>query len=603
MRALIVAGLLWLGAGGALADAVQISHGISTRGALKYPPDFKHFGWVNPDAPKGGQLSTIGAAAINGFDSLNGFVLKGDPAQGLQTLYFDSLMIRSWDEPDAVYGLLARHVEMPESRAWAIFELRPEARFADGSPVTAEDVVFSINSLRDKGAPLYALALRGVTSVRALSAHRVRFDFAPEAGRNLVQTVATMPVFSAKWYAGRDFAESSMDVPLSSGPYAIEQAIPNSVITYRRRADWWAAHLPVARGRWNFDQITYRYYKDRALGFEAFKAGDYLLREEFTSKTWATEYEFPAVKDGRVKRITLPDGRMSGTQGFWLNTRRPQLVDVRVREALAMMFDFEWSNRSLFYGLYTRTDSFFENSVYEAVGEPSAAELALLEPYRGRLDPRVFGPAVSPPVTDGTGNIRDLLRRAGALLDASGWKVVDGKRRNAAGQVLSVEILDSDDSFGRIIQPYLRNLERLGVEATFRVVDDAQLQRRQEAFDYDMLPARFSLSATPGTELRAFLHSQSAQAPGSQNLAGIADPVIDALLERALAARDDASAQTALRALDRIFRAGHYWVPHWFKASHHIAMWDRFERPSVKPPFDRAIEETWWARPAGTAGH
>jgi microcin C transport system substrate-binding protein len=570
-------------------------HGLSAFGDLKYPPGFAHFDYVNPDAPKGGRLSMIGTAGRITFDSFNDFILKGDAAQGL-TYLFDSLMVRALDEPDAVYGLVARSAELAPDRRGVTFRLRPEAKFADGSPATAADVVYSFETLKDpeQGHPRFSMALRDVVKAEALDAHTVRYTFQGELTRDLPMTVATLPIFSKAFYATRPFAQTSLEPPLGSGPYRIADFRPGTFVTYKRRDDYWAKDLNVNRGRYNFDELRYEYFRDRTAELENLFNGTFDLREEFTSLHWATAYDVPPVKDGRIQRVTLPDESPSGAQGFFINTRKPKFQDRRVRKALDLAFDFEWSNKNLFFGLYKRTSSFFENSDMKASGPPSAEELALLEPFRDKLAPEVFGEPYVPPVSDGSGFDRRLLREASKLLDEAGWKIDGGKRRNGKGELLEVEILIFDPTFERVLGPYVENLRRLGLEASIRRVDAAQYERRMKSFDFDLTTQRYVMSLTPGVELKAFWHSDAARMDGSFNLAGIADPVIDALTAKVMQAKSRAELVAATRAIDRVLRAGHYWVPHWYKAAHHVAFWNKFSWPAVKPNYERGIIHTWW---------
>ncbi|MEC9431816.1 MAG: extracellular solute-binding protein [Pseudomonadota bacterium] len=576
------------------ADGVIRAHGISTFGELKYGPDFAQFDFVVPDAPKGGVWSGRGTGASNTFDSLNPFILKGEPAQGLGAL-FDSLLTGSPDEADAEYGLLAHTLEYPEDRSWIIFRMRPEATFSDGSPVTAADVVFTFETLKAKGAPSYRLQLRDVAGAEALDDHSVKFTFADGAStRDLPSLVGGLPILSAKWWETRDFEASSLEPILGSGPYRVDVADPGRRIIYARREDYWGADLPPNVGANNFDRYVFEYFKDYTAAFEAFKAGAYLFHEEFFSKLWATEYGFPAIQKGWVKKEMLPDGRPSGTQGFWFNMRRPQFQDPRVREALAMGFDFQWSNETLFYGLYTRTESFFANSPMAASGLPSAEELALLEPLRADLPEAAFGEAVRPPETDGSGSDRRILRRATRLLDEAGWTVVDGVRRNAAGETLTVEFLDDSPTFQRIIGPFIENLKKMGVDASLRIVDAAQYQQRQEDFDYDIIPGRFVMSLTPGQELRQLFSSHSADQRGTPNLTGLANPAVDALIEKVIGADSREALDTAARALDRALRALHIWTPNWYKGAYTIAYWDVYGKPDAQPPYSRGDGYWWW---------
>ncbi len=575
------------------AQAAEARHGLSAFDDLKYPPDFAHFDYVNPDAPKGGTLSMIGTAGRITFDSLNGFILKGDPAQGLEYL-FDSLMTRANDEPDAVYGLVAKSATVAEDRRSVVFALRPEARFADGSPLTAEDVVFSFETLKTKGHPVYRSILRDVEGAEAVDAHTVRYTFSGNLLRDLPMKVAELPIFSKAYYATRDFDSTSLEKPLGSGPYEIADFKAGTFITYRRRDDYWGRDLPVNRGRFNFDTLRYEYYRDRTAELVNLKNGTFDLREEFTSVDWATAYDIPAVREGRLRRVTLADERPSGAQGFFLNMRRAKFADPRVRKALDYAFDFEWSNKNLFYGLYQRTASYFENSPMKASGPPSEAELALLEPFRDKLPAEVFDAPYQPPVSNGSGSDRTLLREADRLLREAGWTLDNRKRVNSNGEQLSIEFLLFSQTFLRVVEPYANNLKLLGIDATIRVVDPSQYERRTESFDFDITTQRYVLSLTPGAEMRNYWGSESAKIDGSFNLAGIADPVVDALIDAIMSAESRDDMTVAARALDRVLRAGHYWVPHWYKAAHHVAHWDKFSWPETKPKYDRGIIETWW---------
>jgi microcin C transport system substrate-binding protein len=572
-------------------------HGLSAFGDLKYPPDFSHFDYVNPDAPKDGRLSMIGAAGRITFDSFNNFILKGDPAQGLGLL-FDSLMTRALDETDAIYGLVASSAEVAPDGKSVVFRMRPQAKFADGSAVTAEDAVFSFKTLKEKGHPSLAMPLRDVTKAEALDPHTVRYTFEGDLTRDLPLIVATLPLLSKAYYTEHPFKQTSLDRPLGSGPYKIAAFKPGTYVTYKRRPDYWAKDLNVNRGRFNFDELRYEYYRDRTLELEGLLSGIFDLREEFTSVNWATSYNVPAVKDGRLIRLTLPDDSPSGAQGFFINTRRDKFKDPRVREALGLAFDFEWSNKNLFFGLYDRTHSFFQNSDMMAVGPPSAEELKLLEPFRDRLPQEVFGQPYLPPVTDATGRNRENLRRAKELLNAAGFT---DYQNPGDGKVLDVEILTFSPSFERIINPYVQNLKKIGINASLRRVDPAQYERRMKTFDFDVTTQRYTMNLTPSVELKSFWGSEAAGIDGSFNLAGISDPVVDALIDKVVAAKNRDELVTATRAVDRVLRTGHYWVPHWYKASHNLAFWNKFSRPSIKPKYDRGVITTWWFDPARAA--
>lgn len=589
------AGLALFVAGGLLAAPAiaEPRHGLSIFGELKYPADFKHFDYVNPDAPKGGKASQIGPSGVTTFDSFNSFILKGDAAQGME-LVFDTLMVRALDEPDAVYGLVAETADVAPDGLSVTFKMRPEAKFADGSPLTADDVVFSFETIKAKGHPAFAIPLRDVKSAVAIDPHTVKYTFEGALIRDLPTTVATLPILSKAYYSTHEFDKTTLEAPLGSGPYKVGPYKAGTFVTYVRRPDYWAKDLPVSRGLYNFDEVRYDYYRDRTLELEGLLAGNIDFREEFTSKDWATGYDRAPVKDGRVKLETLADERPSGAQGFFINTRRDKFKDVRVRKALGLVFDFEWSNKNLFFGLYTRTASYFENSDLKAVGPPTPDELKLLEPFRDKLPEAVFGEPVSPPVTDGSGNNRTQLREAAKLLDEAGWKQTPQGVRNAAGQRLSIEILMDSPSFERIIAPYVKSLKSIGIDASMRLVDSAQYERRMKDYDFDLTTQRYALRLTPGVELKNFWGSKAAASPGSYNLAGISDPVLDELIDKIVQAKSRDELIAATRAADRVLRAGYYWVPQWYKGAHNLAFWDKFSWPAVKPKYERGALETWW---------
>lgn len=571
-------------------------HGLSTFGDLKYQPGFKHFDYVNPDAPKGGRMVTMGTGAIETFDSFNSFILKGDAAQGLGIIY-DTLMTRAGDEPDSAYGLIAETADVAADGMSVTFRMRPEARFHDGSPITADDCVFTFNILKEKGHPAYRIALRDIEKVEALDRHTVRYTFSGTLVRDLPLTAAGLPVLSKAYYATREFDQTTLERPVGSGEYEIGDFKQGTFVSYKRIKDYWAKDLPVNRGRGNFDEVRIEYFRDRTASLEAVKAGTVDLREEFTSRDWATAYDIPAVKEGRLIKLTLPDETPGGAQGFFLNTRRPKLADPRVRQALDYAFDFEWTNKNFFYGLYKRTESFFENSDMKAEGKPSPEELALLEPFKDKLPPEVFGEPYRPPVSDGSGSDRRLLREAGKLLDEAGYTLKDGKRVNAKGEVLEFEYLFTDPVSERIGGAYQKNLALLGVNFVLRRIDAAQYERRVKAFDFDITTRRYRMSITPGIELQNLWDSRQVNVDGSGNLSGIQNPAIDALIEKIVLAKSRKELITAARAIDRVLRAGNYWVPQWFKASHQIVYWDKFSRPPVKPKYDRGVPDTWWFDP------
>jgi len=573
--------------------AAERRHGLSTFGKLKYASDFTHFDYVNAAAPKGGRLSMIGTAGLITFNSLNGFILKGDAAQGLGYL-FDTLMTPAQDEPDSMYGLAAHSVELAENRKSVTFYLRGEAKFADGSPLRAQDVVNSFTLLKEKGHPRIALQLRDVDKVEALDPSTVRYNFTGNQIRDLPAIIAGLPIFSKAYYDSHDFSKTTLKAPLGSGPYRISKMKQGSFIIFERREDYWAKDLPVNTGRFNFAELRYEYFRDRTAEFEALKAGEYDLREEFTSKTWANEYDIPQVRENRLLRLTLPDARPSGAQGFFINVRRKKFADPRVRKALDHAFDFEWTNKNQFYGLYKRTNSFFENSDMKASGPPDDAERALLEPYRDTLPKEVFEAPYNSPVSNSSGQDRTLLRAASKLLKQAGWTIQDGMRVNGQGQKFELEFLIFSPTFERIIAPFVKNLKILGIAARIRLVDPSQYQARLKTFDFDIITQRYVLRVTPGIEIRSYWGSKSADTPGSFNLSGIKDPVIDALIEKVIGAKSRKELVTATRAIDRVLRARHYWVPHWYKAAHNLAFWDKFSRPSIKPLYGRGVIETWW---------
>jgi len=572
---------------------------MSAFGDLKYPADFTHFSYVDPNAPKGGAFSQIGPSRQYNqnfltFNSLNSYILRGDAAQGME-LTFASLMARSGDEPDAMYGLAARAVAIADDGTTYRFMMRQEARFHDGTPLTAHDVAFSLNILKEKGHPIILQMLRDCEGAQAESDGVVVVRFAARRGRDVPLFAAGLPIFSRAYYGKRPFEESTLDIPLGSGPYRVGRFDAGRYIEYERVKDWWGAGLPVMRGQNNFDTVRFEYYRDRDVGFEGFTGKSYLFREEFTSRTWATRYDFPAVKDGRVKRDVLADDTPSGAQGWFINTRRARFQDPRVREALIHAFDFEWANKNLMYGSYLRTQSVFQNSPMMAQGKPGADELALLEPFRGKVSEEVFGEPFVPPVSDGSGQDRAQLRKAQQLLQAAGCAVKNGKRVLPDGKPLTIEFLLDEPTFQPHHQVYAKNLALLGIDATIRMVDPVQYRARVDDFDFDLTVQRFGFSETPGDSMRTYLSSQAARTKGSQNLAGIADPVVDALIETIIAAKTRPALVTACRALDRVIRAGRYWVPHWYKGSHWIAYWDVFGRPPQKPRYSRGIPETWWS--------
>jgi microcin C transport system substrate-binding protein len=576
------------------------AHGISAFGDLKYPLDFPNFDYVNVKAPKGGVFSTVPSTrafnqSFSTFNSLNAYILKGDGAQGMG-MTFAPLMVRAADEPDAMYGLVAKSVQISADGLTYRFALRPEARFHDGSQLTARDAAFSLTTLKAKGHPLISQQLRDMTKAEATDDATLVVTFAAKRGRDVPLLVAGLPIFSQAYYTTHSFDESSLEIPLGSGPYKVGRFEVGRYIELDRVKDWWGADLPVSRGFYNFDTVRFDFYRDRDVAFEGFTGRNYLYREEFTSRTWNTRYDFPAVLDGRVKRETLPDDTPSGAQGWFLNTRRDKFKDPRVREALGCAFDFEWTNKTIMYGAYVRTVSPFQNSDMMAVGPPSPEELALLEPFRGQVSAEVFGTPFVPPTSDGSGQDRALLRKAIQLLNDAGYVMKDGKRVTPTGEPFKIEFLHDEPTFQPHHMPYIKNLGTLGIEANLRIVDPVQARARRDDFDFDIMIERFSFSTVPGDSLRSFFSMQSATTKGSNNLAGISDPVVDALMNEVIAADTRARLVFAARALDRVIRAGRYWVPQWYSASHRLAYWDVFGHPANLPKYiGVGAPDLWWA--------
>jgi len=591
----------WAAASPASAAGETEVHGLSVFGDLALPPGFTHLPYVNPTAPKGGTIA-LQVSGISGnqnfstFNTLNVFILKGDGAAGMG-LIFDTLMSGNSDEPDSLYGLVAHTVRVSADRNTYRFLLRKEARFHDGSPLTARDVAYSLNILKTKGHPSIRQPLRDMDAAEAEAPDVVMVRLNPHHSREAALMIAGQPIFSADYYAKHAFDETTLEPPLGSGPYKVGTFDQGHYISFTRVADYWGRDLPINRGQANFDTVRYEYFGDRKVAFEAFKAGIFTFREEFTSAVWATGYDFPAVKEGRVKRDTLPDESPMGTQGWFLNLRRDKFKDVRIREALGLAFDFEWTNKNIMYGVYSRTVSYFQNSPMEASGTPAPEELALLEPFRSKLPPSVFGAVYVPPVSDGSGQDRKLLRQASDLLTAAGCKRQGTSLMLPDGRPFDIEFLDFEGSLAPHTAPFINNLKLLGIEARYRIVDAAQYKRRTDDFDYDIVTSRFGFGLTPGEGMRAYFGSEAAAMQGSRNVSGIADPVVDALIEKALVVETREQLTFICRAIDRVLRAGHYWVPMWNKPNHLVAYWDIFERPAQHAKYDTGVLSTWWYDP------
>ncbi len=572
-------------------------HAISKYGDFKYPPGFSHFAYVNPAAPKGGRIKL---AATGTFDKLNPFNLKGVAATGA-ILLFDTLMEGAADEPLSLYGLVAESIEVPDDRAWARFNLRARARFHDGSPITAEDVVHTFSLLKTKGHPRYRLYLKNVSKAVAEAPNRVRFEFTSGGNRELPLLVAQLPILSKAYWVDKDFAKTSLAPPLGSGPYRVAALKPGRAVTYQRVADYWAADLPVKRGRHNFDIIQYDYYRDRTVALEAFKAGEYDLRQEYVSKFWSTAYGTPAVADKMIRKKRFTHRRPAGMQAFVYNTRRKIFSDPRVRQALAYAFDFQWTNVALFYKLYRRTRSYFSNSDFAAEGPITAGEKAVLARFRGQVPDEVFTTPYRPPATKPASGIRPNLMKAQKLLHEAGWIMRDERLVNEkTGEPFHFELLLNNPSFERITGPFVRNLARLGISVRVRVVDTSQYQNRRKNFAYDMTLVVWRQSLSPGNEQRNLWTSASADVAGSANFAGVKNPVVDALVDEVIAAPSRQALIDTVRALDRVLLWGHYVIPNWHSRSDRVALWDRFGWPAQTP--DRGYQlDTWWEVPAKAA--
>jgi microcin C transport system substrate-binding protein len=581
--------------------ASRRSHGLALHGVPALPEGFPHWPWVNPAAPKGGEMVRW---ALGSFDSMNPFILRGTAAAGLNGLLngmiWETMLDRSSDEVGTSYCHLARSVEVAGDWTWTAFDIRPEARWHDGRPLTAEDVLWTWATLQQHGRPLFRSYWSDVAEVTAEGTHRVRYRFKHGNNHELPSIVGEMPILPKHWWQGRDFARPSLDIPLGSGPYRVEKFEPGRSITWRRVPDYWGANLGTRKGTANFDSIRFEYFRDSTVALEAFKAGQVDLRQENIAKEWATGYDFPAMRQGLVKRAEIPHSNSSGMQSFTMNLRRPLFRDARVREALDLVFDFEWLNANIFYGSYKRTQSFFANSELACRGIPEGRELAILAPFRGRVPEAVFTTEFKEPVTDGSGNNRDNQRRALALLKAAGWEVKERKLVNAAGQHFTFEILLGEPSLERLALPYVQWLGRLGIEARVRTVDPAQYQVRMDSYDFDMTTDVIPQSQTPGNEQREFFHSAKANDPGGRNIAGIADPVVDALVELVVNAPSREELVTRTRALDRVLLWNRFVVPMYHLPAWRLAWWDKFQQPPRTPRYALAVD-AWWFDPQKAA--
>jgi len=574
-------------------------HGLSAFGDLKYKPDFTHFDYVNLDAPQGGTFNfsppNWGAnQSPLTFNTLNSFVPKGDAPQRME-MCFDSLMVRALDEPDAVYGQIADSVTISGDRNSFTFSLRPQARFHDGTALTADDAAFTFKLLKDKGHPDYSLSLTHLDDAVAVDARTLQLKFSGKQASRTILNVVQFPILSKAFYTANPFDSSQLNPPLGCGAYKVGRWSAGAWIEYERVADYWANDLAVNRGQNNFQRIRIEFYQDRTVGFEAFKKGEIYYREEFTSRVWATGYDFPAFTAGKVVKHEFPAETVPSMQATAVNQRREQFRDPRVRQAIALCFDFEWTRRNFFYGSYERSQSCFETSDFRAEGLPSPQELALLAPLRDQLPPETFGEAVTQPASDGSGRDRKQLGSAAKLLAEAGWKRSGDFVVNDKGGRLSAEFLVDDDVFVQVYSPWVTNMKAVGIDASIRLVDSAQYQLRQSTFDFDLISSAFRFSATPTRDdLEIMFHSRAAAISGSRNLPGIASPAIDALIDAVGAAKDRESLTVAMRALDRALRARRDWIPSWFLANHRSAYWDMFGFPEQKPDFGFPVEALWW---------
>ena len=595
LQTYIAALLLCLSTNLCLAQNDIISHGISTFGDLKYEKDFKHLSYVNPGAPKGGEISFW---AFGSFDSMHPYTRKGR-AGAYSSIFFESLLEGTSDEIDSAYGLIAKEIQYPEDRSWVIFTLKNFVKFSDGTPLTANDVLFSFNLLKEKGLPSFRAVLKkDVKNAELISDFEIKFIFNDDVPkRDLINTVGGLPIFSEKYFTDNkvDFEASTLTPVLGSGPYILDKVDVGKQIIYKKNPTYWGKDLPINKGRYNFDQFRIEYFADYNSAFEGFKAGTYTFRNEASSKIWATGYDFPALEKNWVKKTTLPDGNLSSGQSFVLNLRREKFQDIKVRKAIGLMFNFEWSNSTLFYGLYERINSFWDNSELKASGLPVNQELQILNKYKSLLDANIFSQEV---FTFPKSSLKQLdrknLRQASKLLDDAGWEVGDdGLRRNAEGKTLDVEILNDSQAFDRIINPYIENLKKLGINAVNIKIDNAQMTDRRRKFDFDILVGFLSTQLTPGSELEQYFGSESADF-SIFNLTGIKDQGVDAMIKEVRSAESREELGVAIRALDRILRNKVIWVPQWFKNKHTIAYYDMFEHPNNLPPYDIGVLDTWW---------
>ena len=570
----------------------NISHAIAMHGEPKYDQNFISVEYVSNNAEKGG---SIVRSAIGTYDTFNPFTLKGTSAAGIGLLY-ESLTVGSSDEAFTEYGLLAKSIEWPDDRSWVTFTLRDEAKWHDGKKITSDDVVWTFNTLMEKGHPFYKYYYGDVSEVIKITENKVKFEFSTNTNKELVLIVGQLPVLPKHYWENKNFEETTLDVPIGSGPYKVKSFDAGRSITYELDMDYWGFEnniVPIKVGKDNMGSIRYDYYKDRGVEREAFKSGEIDFFSENTSKEWATGYDIDAVTEGLIKKELIPHENPQGMQAFAFNTRKDIFADKRVRKALSFAFDFEWTNKNLFYGAYKRTDSFFENSELASSGLPSQAELAYLNPYIDQLPKEIFNEEYSNPKTDGSGFIRNELQEATKLLQEAGWKLRDGKLENSNGEPFEFEILLVSPAFERIVLPFIDNLEKLGINASLRTIDSSQYQKRIESFDFDMVVFTFSQSLSPGNEQRNFWSSGAADTNGSRNIIGIKNNVIDLLIENLINAKDREDLITISRALDRVLLWNYYVIPQWHISAYRVLYWDMFDQPKQKPKYSLGFD-TWW---------
>lgn len=573
-----------------LKAEINIAHAIAMHGEPKYPDSFQYVDYANPDAPKGGKiiLSSTGS-----YDSFNPFILKGTAAAGIGNLY-ETLTTGSSDEAFTEYGLIAKTIEWPDDRSWVAFTIREEAVWHDGKKISPEDVIWTFNTLMEKGHPFYKYYYGDVVEVIQENDNKVRFNFKGNTNLELPLIVGQLPVLPKHYWTNKNFEETSMDIPIGSGPYKIKNFDAGRTITYELDSDYWGKNIPIKKGTENFGVIQYEYYKDRSIEREAFKSGDIDLFSENTSKDWATSYDTPAVQNGLIKKELIEHQNPQGMQGFAFNTRKEIFEDKRVREALSYAFDFEWTNKNLFYNAYKRTNSFFENSELASSGVPSGGELDLLNDYRELLPQKLFQEEYNPPKTDGSGFMRKELQEATKLLQDAGWELQEGKLINKkSGSKFEFELLLVSPAFERIVLPFKDNLAKLGIDVSVRTIDSAQYQNRLDGFDFDMIVSTFSQSLSPGNEQRNFWGSDAAKTNGSRNIIGISNEVIDSLIEKVISAKDREDLIMTTRALDRVLLWNHYVIPQWHISAYRTLYWDIFDKPSVRPKYSLGTN-TWW---------